>query len=181
MRWLVAQLQIRFTLQWNRLYRDRQRQREHWLEVSCWMGWSAVILQSLTSSALMTRFFNKLVICQGFSFNVAIKMWFAQIHKLLISVRAKWNWSCRENKKWIQQERSLLSAAPVHLHPNDAVLLTTITPARDVILTEMWFRNLTYVTRLLVCLCRLLPISVFFNYFAETESHADSVARRKYL
>lgn len=71
------------------------------------MGWSAVILQSLTSSALMTRSFNKLVICQGFSFSVAIKMWFAQIHKPLISVRAKWNWGCSENKKWRQQERSL--------------------------------------------------------------------------
>ena len=64
----AAANQIHSAIQWNT---EREIEGEPWLEVSCWMGWRAVILQSLTSSALTTRFFNKWAFCQSF-FYVAV-------------------------------------------------------------------------------------------------------------
>ncbi len=63
----AAANQIHSAIRWNV---EKETEREHWLEVSCWMGWSAVILQSLPSLDLTIRFFNKWAFCQ--SFHVAV-------------------------------------------------------------------------------------------------------------
>ena len=94
----VVQLQIKFALQSNEL--ERERGREHWLEVSCWMGLSAITFQCLTSSALTTRFLNKLFYFAVWSQNVKCPNTQHKALLLLKAARPTRNWSCNKNKNW---------------------------------------------------------------------------------